>query len=259
MALLVPVALDNKGDTVLPSCTKDQGPFKCIECSARLVLRQGEKNKCNFAHVSADASGCSGWGESPRHRAAKMIIAKYITKINFVQICRRGEHRHVRHYERCTSSQEFRYDGRHSADVAVFSEDGKLKAIVEVKFSHATTAEALESRVSHVGIGNMWEVDATRVINSQSKLHSAERKIDLSATNGLKCQPCKLKRDAAKLRRAEARKKWDARFMEYEALERDAAKRKASAPIDSMPVPRATYFRTTQPTYAFARVTWETR
>lgn len=38
----------------------------------------------------------------------------------------------------CTSVQERRYDGRHSADVAIFSEDGKLRAIVEVKYPHAT-------------------------------------------------------------------------------------------------------------------------
>lgn len=44
MALLVPIALDNNGDTVLPVCDKDQGPFKCIECSERLVVPQGENN-----------------------------------------------------------------------------------------------------------------------------------------------------------------------------------------------------------------------
>lgn len=103
---------------------------------ARLLVRQCGKNQWHFAHDSADASGCNGGGASLQHRAAKMIIAIYITKINFIQMCRKGEHKHFRHYKRCTSAQEFRYDDRHSADVAVFSGDGKLRAIVEVKVSH---------------------------------------------------------------------------------------------------------------------------
>lgn len=147
-----------------------------------------------------------------------MIIAKYITRINFVQTCSGGEHRHVRRYEGCTASQEYRYDDRHAADVGVFSGDGKLRAIVEVKISHATTGEALESRVSHVGLGDMWEADTTRVIEAQSKLHSAEGKFDLSATTGTKCQPCKRKRDAVKLKRAQARKERIAAWMERDKV-----------------------------------------
>lgn len=269
MALLVPVACDRNGVTVLPSCNKSQSPFTCIECEASLLVKQGEKSQWHFAHASSDASGCSGGGESLQHRAAKMIITEYITKINFVQVCSKGEHEHVRRYKCCKASQEFRYDGRHSADVAVFSEDDKLRAIVEVKFSHATTGEALDSRVSHVGIEDMWEVDATRVIKAQSKLHSAKRSIDLSATNGTKCQPCKLKRAAAKLRRVEARKKWKARKVEYEALERNAAERKLAALnainaqrawLETLPVMQrdGTIIRPT-PKYGFAEVNWEAR
>lgn len=209
MTLSVPVALDRNGDTVLPICSKDQGPFKCIECSASLVVRQGEKNQWHFAHVSADDSGCcSGGGESMQHLAAK---------INFVHTCS-GEHKHGRRYERCTSSPQTRYDGRHSADVGVFSEDGKLKAIVEAKFSRATMGEALESRFSHVGIEDTWEVDAVRVLKCQSKLHSAKRVVNLSATNWTECRSCKRKR-----------KKWKARLQEYEVLIRDAAERKEAA------------------------------
>lgn len=67
----------------------------------------------------------------------------------------------------------------------------------------------------YVGIEDMWEVDATRVIKSQSKLHSAEGTVDLCAVNGTKCQPCarafKLRRVTAKLRRTEAEEKWKAR------------------------------------------------
>lgn len=48
---------------------------------------------------------------------------KYIRRINSVQTCSKGGHMHVRHYKRCTSVQERRYDGHHSADVAISSEE----------------------------------------------------------------------------------------------------------------------------------------
>lgn len=188
MSLLVPVARDQNGDTVLPSCNKAQGPFECIECEASLVVKQGDKIQWHFAHASSDASGCSGGGESLQHRAAKMIIARHISQIYFVNKCNEGEHKHVHRYEGCTASQEYRYDDRHSADVGVFSGDGALRAIVEVKFSHATTGEALESRVSRVGVEDIWEVDAWRVIKAQRTLHSEGKGIKLNATNGMKCQ-----------------------------------------------------------------------
>lgn len=158
-----------------------------------------------------------------------MVIEKYITRINFVEICSGGEHNHVRRYEGCMASQEFLYDGIHSAGVAVL-EDGKLRTIIEVSGSHATATweEARKSRRYRVGIQNVWEVDATRVINTQSKLQSEEgTDVDLSAVTGTKCQPCarafKLKHDAHVQQLAELRK-------EIAASERRiVAKRKASA------------------------------
>lgn len=201
MALLIPVALDKDGVIVLPSCAKDHGPFKCIECSDKMVVRQGDKRRWHFAHLGTDASGCSAGGESMRQLAAKLIVAKYITKINFVHSCPSGQHRHFRYYERYTSPQEFRYDGQNSADVPVV-EDGNLRAIVEVKLCHATTGRALESRISLVGVENLWVVDATKVLESQCELHHSKSKIKLHAETSTGCRPCavalKRKRDAEK-------------------------------------------------------------
>lgn len=66
-------------------------------------MKQGDKIQWHFAHASFDASGCSGGGESLQHRAAKMIIARHISQIYFVQKCSEGWHRHVRRYEGCTT------------------------------------------------------------------------------------------------------------------------------------------------------------
>lgn len=45
MPLLIPVVNDSKGETVTPTCYKDDGPFTCLGCAKPLVLRQGEKNR----------------------------------------------------------------------------------------------------------------------------------------------------------------------------------------------------------------------
>lgn len=131
-----------------------------------------------------------------KHLAAKLIVANYFIKINLVKTCSRRKHKHERRYDGCTSLREFRYDGCHSADVAIFDFSGTLRAIVEVKYSHATTGEALDSRISRVGAENVWEVEATRVINLMSALYRGET-INLVATNTAKCAPCGM---ASKLR-----------------------------------------------------------
>lgn len=141
--------------------------------------------------------------------AAKMILVKYATQFRLVHPCLRGEHTHVRHYDGCTSSQDFRYDdGRHSADVAIF-QDGEIRAIIEVASPYATTGEALQSRVSRVGTKNMWEVDATRVISAYSELQSAEMTVDVEAFSRYKCKIClqafKKKWKADNSKRTEAR------------------------------------------------------
>lgn len=211
MALPIPLAPDNSEGKVLPTTDNDQCPFTCIKCAGSLVLVQGNTSQCcHFAHVSVNA-GCSG-GESLKTLAAQLIVARYITKITFMQTCGRRKHRLEKKYEGCTASLEFRYAGHCPGDVAVI-EDGKLKAIIEIKGSRATTGGDLGDRASRVGPENLWEVDADKVINAQSSLHFAEGNVDFGATNHQNCQPCMLELRTSQqwkiLKRAIARGDWD--------------------------------------------------
>lgn len=191
MTLLIPIAVDARDETVTPTCCKEQGPFKCIECSGKLILRQGDVNRWHFAHASAENNDCSAGGESYNHRAAKLILVQYITRFNFMQICHGGKHTYTRQYGGCTASEEFRYDGIHSADVAVFLPENKLKAIVEVKVSHATEGQSLKSRIARVGSGNVWEVDAMDILNSQKILTKTTDPVTIkSLINTSTCKPC---------------------------------------------------------------------
>lgn len=165
---MIPVALDRKGGAVIPSCSRDEGPFTCMGCSKSLVLKQGDKKVFHFAH-KAFSSTCSGGGESAVHKAAKLILATYSARFTFSGGCKKG-HRVEKRYDRSTGVNEYRYDNLHSADVALF-EEGVIRSIVEVRVTHATTDEALWSRNECVGVTNVWEVRADDVLKAQDTLY----------------------------------------------------------------------------------------
>lgn len=202
MPLLVPIALNQRGQMALPSCDKSEGPFSCLECSEKLNLRQGEINKWHFAHVTVGTQ-CRGGGEPLRHRAAKMILVKYMNTINFVQKCRKKRHVHIRRYERCTASQDYKYDGRHVADVAILTSAGTLRAIVNVDISFPFKTRRDPILVALASPGNVWEVNGTTVINSQRKLHRSflqNGSTNLLGSTCIECQSCA--RDAERISNA---------------------------------------------------------
>lgn len=123
MALLIPVAKDKAGETVTPTCSKDEGPFTCLGCSRGLFLRQGDKKRWHFAHHSKGNDECSAGGESQPLIAAKLLLAiRFIDRFEFTATCNRSKHQVQNIYEGCTAVQEHRFDGVHSADVAVLHE-----------------------------------------------------------------------------------------------------------------------------------------
>ncbi|CAN0070717.1 unnamed protein product, partial [Ectocarpus sp. 12 AP-2014] len=50
MPLHIPVAQARSGKLMVPSCSKAEGSFKCLECSQNLVLKQGKIKVFHFAH-----------------------------------------------------------------------------------------------------------------------------------------------------------------------------------------------------------------
>ena len=180
MPLLIPVARSKTGQTVTPTCSKENGPFTCLGCAKALVLRQGEKNRWHFAHHSKDDDDeeCSAGGETYIHLAAKLLLVTDIARFEFFADCDRLRHVHEKGYQGCTAAQEHRYDGIHSADVGVLR-DGKLEAIVEVMATHKTQGEALASRIECVGAANVWEVEAMDVLKVQKQLSSTTDTIRL--------------------------------------------------------------------------------
>ncbi|CAN0421536.1 unnamed protein product, partial [Ectocarpus sp. 8 AP-2014] len=221
MSLLIPVAKNKTGETVTPTCNKEEGPFACLGCAKPLVLRQGERNQWHFAHHSNNDDECSAGGETYIHLAAKLLLVTYITRFEFASKCGRLRHDHEKQYQGCTAVQEYRYDGVHSADVAVLR-DGNLEAIIEVMVTHKTEGEPLASRIERVGGDNVWEVEAMDVWRQRKRLSLTTDTIHVSSLLKLEdCAECARERREAHERReklmAIEQKKSEAYSQQYTA------------------------------------------
>lgn len=209
MAQTIPLALDKNRGKVLPGEEiKDEGPFTCIECAMPVVLAQGNSS---FAHASGEDHDCPA-GESLKTLAARMIIAKYITKIQLSTMCSKREHKLEKQYARCTASLDLRYVGHYPGDVAVM-EGGELKAIVGVKCFRNNAYSHYSTRIDRVGHENVWEVDADAIIAAQSRIHATEGSFHLDAANHSRCRACTVAITNSpqwkKLKRAISRGDWD--------------------------------------------------
>lgn len=187
--VFVSLALDRERVEVTPTCSKEQGPFECVECSEKLILKQGPQIAYHFAHASVDnEGGCSGGGDALEIRAAKLDIVEYISNIQFVAPCPKGLHKHERQYWGCRASQD-----RSSADVSVFL-GIELKAMVRVTAgdtdSSDSAGEPLESRVMRVGAANVWQVRAKDVPPLQRNMHRASETVNLASSNARECAEC---------------------------------------------------------------------
>lgn len=176
----ITIAQSRSSVLVVPSCPKSQGPFTCLECAGGLVLKQEKIKVFHFAHRHLSPT-CSGGGESARHKAAKLLVEKYCSRLIFKGNCITGTHTIARQYPNSSAQQEYRYDLNklYSADVALFSKKGVLGSIVEVHASHATTGHALESRRSCVGANNVWEVSAVETLKHQSELFTTANAVEI--------------------------------------------------------------------------------
>jgi len=219
LGVFVPLALDREGVEVTPTCSKEQGPFVCVECSEKLILKQGPILAYHFAHANVDCDGgCSGGGDALRIRAAKLDIVEYIRNIKFVAPCPKGLHKYERQYSGCRASQD-----RSSTDVSVFL-GGELKAMVRVTAGDTTisgnsgnTGESLESRVMRVGAANVWQVRAEDVLPLERNMHRASHSVSLAATNARECVECA---EALEAMEREKQEKQRRVLLEAEAMDR---------------------------------------
>lgn len=185
-----------------------------------MVLKQGDGQYC-FLHDSPDSSGCSG-AETLKLFAAKLIVEEYFKHMNFTQTCLKGEHKLEKLYDKCTISEKGRgYDGHYPGDVPLL-QDGKLKALIEVKDSRAPTGGDFRTRVNLVGPENVWEIDANTLIEVELLLFY-ERSytkgvVNLDAINIANCQQCmetfRNERGEKNAKRKKAKEDWEKNMAE---------------------------------------------
>lgn len=190
MSRHIPIAQSRSGVLVLPSCSKSEGPFTCLECAGDLILRQGSVNVFHFAHRHLSPT-CSGGGESARHKTAKLLIEKYCSRFVFRGQCVTRAHGLSRQYTDSCAQHEYRYDQHknYSADVAIFQK-GVIKSIVEVRVSHATTGDALQSRTAWVGANNVWEISVMDVLDQQKELFTTTNTVEVRSLLGYELDEC---------------------------------------------------------------------
>ena len=146
MSLRVPLARSESLDNVVfPNVSKTDGPFSCINCSERLVLRQGAVRQYHFAHCST--SQCGG-GEGILHRATKHWVCNSVKTASIIARCADCDAVHTVWHsnEACVAEEELacKVGGaiKYRIDVAVVgSDDGKLVASIEVFHTHRISAE----------------------------------------------------------------------------------------------------------------------
>lgn len=168
MDLAVPLAFsESLGLAVLPNVAKSDGPFKCLECDAQLVLRQGNVRQYHFAHSSK--SRCGG-GEGILHKAAKHWFAKSINVATVVAKCCGcgADHTVWKSPGQCLAEEELacKVEGaiKYRIDVAVLAEaDHKLMASVEVFHTHRISDE---KRAYLSGLGPVFEIRAFNPVSN---------------------------------------------------------------------------------------------
>ncbi len=150
-------AIDTEtGTRVSPDRALKGRTYKCEECNQRVVLRAGDIRVRHFAHY-VPTTKCKYYdspGESDEHKEAKRTLAKWISEKRFIEFGWSCQNQTK--FGTCTASDyktQYRVDhldgdevvtewrdpsGKFTADVAVINA-GKLRYIVEIKHTHATT------------------------------------------------------------------------------------------------------------------------
>jgi hypothetical protein len=162
------------GALVCPDRALKGRTYKCEECNQRVILRAGDIRVRHFAHY-VPTTKCKYYdspGESDEHKQAKNVLAKWISEkrlIEFGWSCQnqtkfgtctvsdyKTQHR-IDHLDGDEVVIEHRDPhGKFIADLAVIN-SGKLRYIIEIKHSHATTTLVRPEPWFEVSAGDVCE------------------------------------------------------------------------------------------------------
>lgn len=188
--LLIPYAKTEDGVFITPvSCDPGVKPI-CPCCDETLQTRRGKERVWHFAHLPK--SSCGGGGESSQHFAAKLVISGFFSAFNFIRTCSSGEHRsETRFSKKYVSEIEYRIPGTGmTVDVAILTQNGELRGIVEIMHSHKTSKESIESREEYAPC---FEVHANVVLEKQDAIELQKvtgDNVAIECINSVKTDEC---------------------------------------------------------------------
>lgn len=154
---------------VLPAQADKDTPYKCPDCAARVIFRQGAVRVAHFAH-HVSSNPCTYYthpSESQIHKDAKMLMVKLLKdkrKIQFWWKCSNYMRYPCGNEYYFSEEPSFEYkdgdeivteyrspDGKWIADVAIVNA-GVVRLIVEIRHTHTTSTPRPEP---------WYELDAT--------------------------------------------------------------------------------------------------
>lgn len=153
---------------------RDDGPFTCPGCEARLVLREGQRKRRHFAHSAGE--GCGGGPESGLHLYAKELLNR-VRSIRIppfeVEVAGRQRAAHAGGTFAFASAEiEARRDG-YRPDLVLHAPIGSL--IVEIKVHHAVD-EAKRAKLVAAGVSAI-EIDLKPLYRFDIALDELDRAI----------------------------------------------------------------------------------
>jgi len=183
MVLALPIALNKDGERVLPRQTsREEGPFTCLGCGHRCIVKQGKIKVWHFSHHVAAGGAVGGCGgEGLFHEACKTWISTNIASLRIMRRCQCCEKE-----EQLWSASpvvtakievEFSVEGRkYSLDVGVWSINDSAHTIlpdvaVEVHHTHKCTLVKLKDLDGVLTKRKVFEVDAFDINTERNTLY----------------------------------------------------------------------------------------
>lgn len=165
--LRVPYGIDATGGEVRPETCVAATKVVCPDCGGPLLLRSGQQRRAHFAHrVTPQRGGCDFWTETEAHLRAKKLVAAAVEARHQIDLIRRC-HECGRDAAQPLQSEivhaqlEYRLSNGLRADVALFDDAARLRAIIEICASHECEPE----KVAALSAVPWAEFDASEILS----------------------------------------------------------------------------------------------
>jgi len=200
-------ALDTETNKYVTPYTAEKGrSYKCVDCQQKVIFRKGTIRKVHFAHFSP-TNTCTYYEEHPNesqlHKEAKYKIQERLNNkfpIRFYNSCpecscmpTEFDEQSIEYSDGDEAIVEYRDpNNKYIADVALVN-NGKVKYIIEVKHTHATTTSVRPEPWFEVTTKEIFEEEERVLKNDKDDIMGQELNLGCMRTSKNRwCQNCRI-------------------------------------------------------------------